>query len=194
MQVRLGRQASFNMGVFIDLTGKRFGRWTVIKKTLTTGNGMKPCVHWECLCDCGETREVMASSLRSGVSQSCGCFQRERVAEVSSVVHRTHGGTSNRDRLYRVWRGMIDRCYYPTHNRYSDYGGRGIYVCEEWKNDYAVFREWALSSGYDPYAARGECTIDRKEVNGPYAPWNCRWADSFTQARNKRNTKKAGEF
>ncbi|MCR8978718.1 hypothetical protein [Brevibacillus laterosporus] len=181
------------MGVFIDLTGKRFGRWTVIRKSLSIGNGTKPSVHWECLCDCGEKREVMGSSLRSGVSQSCGCLQRKRVAEVNSVIHRKHGGT-RKDRLYRVWRGMIDRCYYPSHNRYSDYGGRGIFVCEEWRRDYTAFRNWALVSGYDANAPRGECTIDRINVNGPYAPWNCRWVDSITQASNKRNITKAGEF
>lgn len=189
-QARLGHLESFNMGAPIDLVGKRFGRWKVIRKGTSIGKGLKPVVHWVCLCDCGETREVMGHSLRSGVSKSCGCYKLVHLTE--TPPKRTHGKSGGR--LYRVWRGMIDRCYYPSHNRFADYGGRGIYICDEWKNDYVTFHEWALKSGYSDTAARGECTIDRIDVDGPYAPWNCRWVDSSTQARNKRNTKKVGEF
>lgn len=184
---RPGKLASSNMGAFIDLTGQRFGRLTVIERA-GTRNRM---ALWRCKCDCGEETLSISGSLRSGASKSCGCSRRSHLVE--SPPRRTHGG-SRRDRLYRVWRGMIDRCYYPSHNRYTEYGGRGIFICEEWRHDYGTFREWALASGYDADAARGECTIDRIDVDGPYAPWNCRWVDSSTQARNKRNTKKAGEF
>ena len=178
-----------NMGNFVDLAGKRFGKWTVIKKSASIGNGAKPCVYWECMCDCGTIREVMGSRLRSGVSKSCGCYKVVHLVE--SPPRKTHGG-SRADRLYRVWRGMIDRCYYPSHNRYSEYGGRGIFICEEWRSNYAAFREWAITSGYNPFATRGACTIDRIDVDGPYAPWNCRWVDMKVQAHNKQ--KKAGAF
>ncbi|RNB67351.1 hypothetical protein EDM55_20100 [Brevibacillus centrosporus] len=171
------------MGALIDLTGQRFGQLTVIQRA-GTRNRM---ALWRCKCDCGKETLSLSGSLRSGSSKSCGCSRLAHLIE--SPPKKTHGGSKGR--LYRVWRGMIDRCYYPTHNRYYAYGGRGIYVCDEWKGDYAAFRKWALASGYDPDAARGECTIDRIDVNGPYAPWNCRWVDSVIQASNKR---KAGEF
>jgi len=177
------------MGTFIDLTGKRFGRWTVIKRASSRKIGNKPAILWKCRCDCGEFREVLGSSLRSGVSRSCGCLQLDYIN--NNHNRKTHGGS--KDRLFRVWRGMIDRCYYPSHNRYTEYGGRGIFICEEWLNDYAVFRDWALSSGYDPDAPRGMCTIDRIDVDGPYAPWNCRWVDAKVQANNKRRLK-GGKF
>lgn len=169
------------MGKFIDLTGQRFGRVLVIRATeKRKPNGE---VIWECLCDCGTTFFTGTGTLRYGTTQSCGCSHHENA--VYNTPAKTHGG-SHYDRLYRVWRGMIDRCYYPSHNRYQDYGGRGIYICEEWRYDYAAFREWAMTNGYDPDAPRGKCTIDRIDVDGPYAPWNCRWVDMKIQNTNKR--------
>lgn len=70
--------------------------------------------------------------------------------------------------------------------RYKDWGGRGITVCEEWKNDFTEFEKWAIENGYDETAKRGSCTIDRINVDGNYEPSNCRWADAKTQAHNRR--------
>jgi len=82
--------------------------------------------------------------------------------------------------LYRRWRGMRSRCYNSRAHEFKNYGGRGIVICPEWLADYSAFEKWALSHGFSP-----ELSIDRIDVNGNYAPDNCRWADSLTQARNK---------
>lgn len=185
----MGSREVLTIGAFIDLAGRQFGRWTVIKKAHSVGNGKKPSIKWVCKCDCGEIREVFGHSLRSGVSVSCGCLHKERVSETSKYAHRTHG--NSRSRLYGIWRGMIDRCYYPSHNRYHVYGARGIRICDEWRNDFPAFRDWAMANGYDPKAKRGECTIDRIDVDGNYEPSNCRWVDMKTQVQNKQE---AGEF
>lgn len=83
------------------------------------------------------------------------------------------------DRLYTVWRSMVTRCN-STEGNYAD-----VDMCDEWR-DYFAFREWALSTGYDYDAPRGQCTLDRINPFGNYEPSNCRWADWYTQQHNKR--------
>ncbi len=170
------------MGKFIDLTGQRFGRLTVIKRIGTKNSSPL----WECVCDCGRTTQVTTSRLRSENTRSCGCIHHEQLS-ARNKANAKHGHEG--ERLYGVWRAMKQRCLDPNRKDFCNYGERGITVCHEWLKDYAAFRAWALSSGYDPNAPYMACTLDRINVNKGYSPDNCRWVDMKTQANNRRKGK-----
>lgn len=176
------------MGRFIDMTGRRFGRLTVVQRNGISRN--KEAL-WLCKCDCGNEVTVNGCNLRHGGTQSCGCYNKDRSSEANSqkVKHNGYG-----TRLYNVWIAMKVRCLTPTHKNYKDYGGRGITICQEWQNDFGCFRDWAMANGYDPTAPRSQCTIDRIDVDGNYEPSNCRWVSMKVQGSNKRVQKnKKGE-
>ena len=165
------------MGKFEDITGQRFGRLIVIKKADNYGNGN---YKWLCKCDCGNEKEIEKSSLIAGLTKSCGCLHNEG-------NRKTHGGKHTR--LYHIWLNMKARCYNNNTKEYKYYGGRGITVCDEWKNDFKNFRDWSFDNGYMENVKRNECTIDRIDYNGNYEPSNCRWVDQKIQNRNSRHNK-----
>lgn len=166
---------------FKDITGQRFGRLVVVERA-EQNQGRKAM--WECVCDCGKQTVVRGTNLNSGHTTSCGCLSDERIAKLNF----SHG--KRRTRLYRIWSSMKTRCYNPKDEHYARYGGRGITVCDAWRNDFQAFYDWAIANGYDENAAYGKCTIDRIDNDKGYYPDNCRWADMKTQNNNKSTKRK----
>lgn len=157
-----------------DFRGKRFGKLTALEPTTNRVHGK---VMWLCRCDCGNFCTVMSTRLASGHTKSCGCYNSEHTV----LMNTTHGGTYSR--LYSIWSSMKTRCYNPKSKSYGYYGGRGISVCQEWRNDFSAFREWALSHGY-----QDNLTLDRIDGDGSYSPGNCRWATWHEQRTNQRRS------
>ena len=164
----------------LDLIGQRFGRLIVIDKA---PNYVLPSERiksqWLCRCDCGNTKIIKTDYLRCGSTRGCGCLQRE----TNVAANTTHNGTHTR--LYKVWKGIKQRCCNPNATSYKFYSGRGIKICAAWENSFSEFKNWALDNGYDMNAEYGDCTIDRIDVNGDYSPKNCRFVSLKKQSRNR---------
>ncbi len=163
-----------------DLANKRFDRLVVIERCGSDKQGKSQFL---CKCDCGNTIITLGKYLVSGHTRSCGCLVKDAIR--SRCTTHGHSQRAKVERLYKVWLSIKSRVFNPNENAFKHYGGRGISMCEEWRNDYAVFRKWALENGYDPSAPRGKCTIDRINPNGDYCPENCRWVDMHIQNTNK---------
>ena len=161
------------MSKFVDLTNQRFGRLITVEKTdLRSSRGH---VIWKCKCDCGKETFVSSNHLISGNTTSCGCLQKERASKAKT----THGQYQSSE--YRSWQMMRNRCYNPNYNKFKDYGGRGIEVCDRWKDSFENFLE---DMGPKPSSKH---SIDRIDVDGNYESWNCKWSTTQEQARNRRN-------
>jgi hypothetical protein len=157
---------------FVDLTGYRFGRLTVLE---CVGHYENDSHHrWKCRCECGKISIVAVNHLRCGRTRSCGCLQKQLAGQRA----RTHGMTKSLE--YRSWLAMRKRCSDPKHPLYHRYGGRGILIDFRWlgKNGFKHFLD---DMGPSPSARH---TLDRIDNDGHYEPSNCRWVTRKEQCRN----------
>lgn len=159
----------------IDMIGVRVGRLEVISRAKNTSQNK---AQWLCKCDCGNEIVVSRRHLIDSSTLSCGCYAKE----IASQCHTKHGMKGTR--LYRIWAGMKDRCLNHKSKYWHMYGGRGIDVCDEWKNSFESFMYWSMSNGY-----KDDLTIDRIENDKGYYPSNCRWATYKEQENNRRNNR-----
>lgn len=163
------------MGKFIDLTGNKYGSLTVISRE--PNNKYKRSM-WLCNCECGSTGVFSGNELVRGNLKSCGCLNRYKKSSKYTVKHP----------LYSIWSGMKQRCYNEKSGKnYKNYGGRGITVCERWKNSFENFLE---DMGERPEGM----TLDRRDPNGNYEPSNCRWVTNQQNCFNTRSKSNGSKY
>ena len=155
----------------LDLIGKRFGALVVTERIGSKwGHSL-----WKCQCDCGTVCERTANQLTLNTMISCGCKTKE-AQHLGFLKHGMKG-----TRLYRIWKAMKTRCYNPNIPYFKYYGGKGIAVCDEWRDSFQAFYEWSMANGYSD-----ELTIDRIDSDKGYFPENCRWVTMTIQNQNKK--------
>lgn len=177
--LRCGKTTScgcYNRGLkrFEDLSGRRFGRFTVLKKS----ESRKQRRYWLCRCDCGVIKYADASNLKLGTTKSCGCWKRDN----TSRIMFTHG--LSKTKAYKTLTRMKQRCLNPNNPDYHHYGGRGIRICERWMRSVKLFIQ---DMGHPPTNSH---SIERKSVNGNYEPGNCEWILKRDQPKNTRTNRR----
>lgn len=160
------------MGNFIDRTGLKYGKWTVIRLSHTNECG----AHWHCRCDCGTESVVFGGNLGAGKTTSCGCVIKTQGGMRRGSDKLTRGTAAMR------WKGMMDRCYLESASNYYNYGARGIKVCERWH----YLPNFIADMGEPPTP---EHSLDRINPDADYYLENCRWATAKEQGRNRRNNR-----
>lgn len=167
-----------------NLVGKKFGRWVVVEKE---GRNKYGNILWKCKCDCGNEKLVSTSGLNCGKSKSCGCLEKDQ----ARLRMTTHG--LRRTQIYKVWAGIKDRTNPNNNNCKDNYRKFAIKMCDEWRNDFMSFYNWAVANGYKEEKlpnGKNKWTIDRIDNNGDYCPANCRWITNKEQMNNQTTNRR----
>lgn len=174
-----GKQGTVTTRKIKSLVGEKFGRLTVVE--FAGRKGSHTCSTWRCLCDCGKERIVRGDCLKGGVTKSCGCLARERSSARIIKLATKHGKSGTAE--YLAWLNMVKRCGDRKTPYFKNYGGRGIAVCDDWKNSFETFLR---DMGTRP---SGKYSLDRIDNNGNYEPSNCRWSTKVEQQTNMRSNR-----
>lgn len=152
-----------------SLEGKKFGKWLVLGRERNNDKGASM---WLCQCNCGVQKVVLGTNLQLGRSMGCGKCRSEK-----------NPSDFSRKKIYKSWKNMKQRCFYKKDKSYKDYGGRGITVCEAWKDSFESFFDYVSKL---PHYQEEGYTLDRINNEGNYEPNNVRWATKYEQTHNRR--------
>lgn len=166
-----------------DFIGRKYGRLTIVAEAEDIRfSSVSVKRVFVCRCECGNVLEVRYDAMASGNTKSCGCYKREQTIASNIKNKTTHG--LNHHPLYSTWDSMNRRCYNKNTKNFEHYGGRGIYVCDEWRDDPTEFIRWAVEE--TEWCEGCGLSLDRIDVNGNYEPSNCRFTNGSIQAINRR--------